>query len=70
MKEMTPSGRPPCYLGLDLGATNAKAALVDDDGRVVRYASLALGPGAVPLASEHLKSDSRRDVVATPVFIA
>ncbi|KAH8070486.1 hypothetical protein JL720_11752 [Aureococcus anophagefferens] len=46
--------RAACYLGLDLGATNAKAALVDDDGRVVRYASLALGPGAARLAPERV----------------
>jgi len=38
------------YIGIDLGATNAKAALVDDRGRVLRYASVALGADAVTQA--------------------
>jgi len=35
-----------------------------------RARSRTLGPETVPLANEHLKSVSRRDVVATPVFVA
>ena len=38
------------YLGLDLGATNVKGALVDAKGRVVAHASEPLGDGAATLA--------------------
>ena len=38
------------YLGLDLGATNVKGALVDDEGRVLAHASEPLGDGAATLA--------------------
>ena len=38
------------YLGLDLGATNVKGALVDDKGRVLAHASEPLGDGAATLA--------------------
>ena len=38
------------YLGLDLGATNVKGALVDAKGRVLAHASEALGDGAATLA--------------------
>ena len=37
------------YLGLDLGATNVKGALVDDEGRVLAHASEPLGDGAATL---------------------
>ena len=40
------------YLGLDLGATNVKGALVDAKGRVVAHASEPLGDGAATLAPE------------------
>ena len=40
------------YLGLDLGATNVKGALVDDEGRVLAHASEPLGDGAATLAPE------------------
>ena len=40
------------YLGLDLGATNVKGALVDDEGRVLAHASEPLGDGAATLSPE------------------
>ena len=41
------------YLGLDLGATNVKGALVDDEGRVLAHAApKPLGDGAATLAPE------------------
>ena len=40
------------YLGLDLGATNVKGALVDAKGRVLAHASEPLGDGAATLSPE------------------
>ena len=40
------------YLGLDLGATNVKGALVDDEGRVLAHAAAPLGDGAATLSPE------------------
>ena len=40
------------YLGLDLGATNVKGALVDAKGRVLAHAAAPLGDGAATLSPE------------------
>jgi glucokinase len=45
---MTAARRPPFYLGIDLGGTNVKSGVVDDDGQTYSSVSLktraALGP--------------------------
>ena len=44
--------RPPVWVGIDLGATNAKAAVVDDTGTVLSNASLPLDTTAEGLKPE------------------
>ena len=43
---------PPVWVGIDLGATNAKAAVVDDTGTVLSNASLPLDTTAEGLKPE------------------
>ena len=61
-------GPSPFYLGIDLGGTNIKSGVVNDDGRVLSFISLeteaALGPEA---GLDHLAEAGHRAVAASGV---
>ena len=66
---MSPSSpTPPYYLGIDLGGTNIKSGVVDDDGRVLSSVSI---PTEAELGAEagldHLAEAGRRAVAASGV---
>jgi glucokinase len=58
--------RPPYYLGIDLGGTNIKSGVVDDQGRALSFEHIeteaALGPEA---GLDHLGEVARRAVAAS-----
>jgi glucokinase len=66
---MSPETRPSsCYLGIDLGGTNIKSGVVDDDGRVLSSVSIpteAVLGGQAGL--DHLAEAGRRAVAASGV---
>jgi glucokinase len=61
-----PPPAPSCYLGIDLGGTNIKSGVVDDDGRILSSVKIAteadLGADA---GVEHLAEAGRRAVEAS-----
>jgi glucokinase len=62
------NGPASFYLGIDLGGTNIKSGVVDDDGRVLSAVSVPTGVGQGAEAGlEHLAEAGRRAVEASGV---
>jgi glucokinase len=58
--------RPPYYLGIDLGGTNIKSGVVDDEGRALSFVHRATQPELGPEAGiDHLAEAARRAVEAS-----
>ncbi len=64
------SRRPPFYLGIDLGGTNIKAGVVDDDGRPVSSVSLPTRAELGPVVGlDNLTEAGRKAVEASGLSI-
>src|SRR5579875_1231907 len=63
-----PSPTPSYYLGIDLGGTNIKSGVVDDDGRVLSFITIPTeAERGAEAGLDHLAEAGRRAVAASGV---
>src|SRR5579859_527476 len=61
---MNEEHRPPFYLGIDLGGTNVKSGVVDDDGRALGAVSVPTFPERGPEAGVNTLVEAGRAAVS------